>query len=175
MNIIHFENKKLNILAALVLPIYVMGVLYFTMLWHSHGFLGYYKLHVNLIPLFWLWEPIFTGKNFYLDQVALNLIMFAPIGILIPMLLRSCKLKTIFIIAIISSLTIEFIQPFFGRCTDIDDLILNTLGAVIGFIMLKLFTVISSDKRHDVQHIAFPVLKQRQKVRTSAAGGKYTV
>ncbi len=63
-----------------------------------------------------------------------NIIIFIPAGIFIPMV--SKRAKNIFQTIIIGfgwSLLIELIQLFlFDRCSDIDDLLLNTLGAAIG-------------------------------------------
>lgn len=45
--------------------------------------------------------------------------------------------------AAISAL-IEFIQLFIGRSSDIDDAILNTLGVMLGYCVLRLYKKISS-------------------------------
>ena len=38
----------------------------------------------------------------------------------------------------LTSLTVEAIQLFTFRATDVDDLIMNTLGTLVGFLMAKL-------------------------------------
>ncbi|SHJ98990.1 VanZ family protein [Epilithonimonas mollis] len=67
-----------------------------------------------------------------------NIILFIPygfLGILYPMLNRFRWLLIIFFIII--NIT-EFSQYYFNRgFADIDDVILNTLGAVIGFVIYK--------------------------------------
>ena len=40
-------------------------------------------------------------------------------------------------------LVIELIQPFMGREFDIDDIILNFLGVIIGYLIYQLFKKIS--------------------------------
>ncbi|SHH75775.1 VanZ family protein [Clostridium grantii] len=137
---IYNENKTLKSLAILTLPIYIIGVLYFTLLWRTGSFNGEYNLHLNLIPFFWFIEPVFLGKDFYLSQIVLNIIMFVPLGVILPLIFRSCNEKRVLWIAFMVTLSIEFLQPIFGRCTDIDDVMLNVLGAFIGYISLCVMT-----------------------------------
>lgn len=69
----------------------------------------------------------------------LNIIMFLPLGFLIPLIWKRYRnpLK-IFMIGFGFSLSIELCQLFNRRNTDIDDLMMNTLGAVIGYFIWKL-------------------------------------
>lgn len=71
-----------------------------------------------------------------------NIAAFVPFGILVPMILRSrWSLPAIVIGAIAVSSAIELGQlvasvwlGFAYRSTDIDDVILNSLGAVVGYL-----------------------------------------
>lgn len=65
-----------------------------------------------------------------------NIIMFVPIGFLPPMLWKFWKKfwKSMGL-GFCFSFFIEFMQLFSIRSTDVDDLILNTLGAILGYIM----------------------------------------
>lgn len=62
-----------------------------------------------------------------------NIIMFMPIGFFSALLWRKPRWWKSLLIGLGSSVTIEFIQFFIGRSTDIDDVILNTAGALAGF------------------------------------------
>lgn len=108
--------------------------------------------HFNLIPF-----------RKYLDysvthhQVYGNLIMLFPLGIFLPILYKKVtSLVQVFWIAVLFSLGIEITQfvlsiisasvwyssvwgTTYGRAMDIDDLILNTLGAVLGFLAYQVF------------------------------------
>ena len=44
--------------------------------------------------------------------------------------------------SLLSSLSIEVVQHFIGRSFDIDDVILNVSGAIIGFIIYKFLKLI---------------------------------
>ena len=93
--------------------------------------------NTNLIPFRVLYETYYEVFKFgYIDYFIINflgnVIMFMPIGFCIPLLWNVSKKKVILIGAGIS-LFIESIQLFLRRGTDIDDLILNTLGVAVGY------------------------------------------
>lgn len=62
-----------------------------------------------------------------------NIIMFMPLGFFPALLWRGWRWWKSLLLGLCSSVTIEFIQFFIGRSTDIDDVILNTTGALAGF------------------------------------------
>jgi glycopeptide antibiotics resistance protein len=76
--------------------------------------------------------PIF--KEALLNLIG-NTTMFIPIGIIWPIVFKKLD-KTVKVIAagVGFSLCIEILQlPFYDRVTDIDDLILNSAGFLIGY------------------------------------------
>lgn len=76
----------------------------------------------------------------YPAQYTMNATMFVPLGILLPLIWTSCR-KVWITVAYGAgfSLLLELSQLFTRRVTDIDDLIMNTLGALIGFGIYYLF------------------------------------
>ena len=66
-----------------------------------------------------------------------NILMFVPTGILLPVLYK--RLDNFLKVAgtgFLISLAIEICQlPFADRTSDVDDLILNTLGVVSGYVL----------------------------------------
>lgn len=79
---------------------------------------------------------------------------FNELGFFIPLLFEKFKnFKSVFLIGLLSSLSIEatqfLISLFLGftyRNTDIDDIILNVIGCVFGFIIYKTLIFISKGK-----------------------------
>ena len=71
-----------------------------------------------------------------------NLLGFMPIGLLLPALFNNCNKISIFIAtAFCISLFFESLQMITGLGVfDIDDLILNTIGAWAGFYLMKLIS-----------------------------------
>ena len=70
-----------------------------------------------------------------------NIALFLPLGILLPLATKFRSLKQVMLVALLLSFSIEAIQfalRFIGnaRAVDIDDVILNTLGALLGFVIL---------------------------------------
>ncbi len=66
--------------------------------------------------------------------------MFVPYGLFTAYLFKAKNPIIISILALIASSTIEITQLAIGRVFDIDDIILNVLGAIIGtysFILIK--------------------------------------
>ena len=61
--------------------------------------------------------------------------MFIPYGFFVSYYLKNRKVSTIFILSLIVSATIEFVQLYIGRVFDIDDIILNIIGAITGYLI----------------------------------------
>ena len=68
----------------------------------------------------------------------LNTILFIPFGILLPILWHPCSKKIAVQAGFLLSAAIEFSQLFNGRTTDINDLMTNTLGTFLGYILYTL-------------------------------------
>lgn len=79
----------------------------------------------------------------YVKQILGNVLMFLPFGVYLSLLIKQIKFVQVMGIAAISALSIEFIQlivnMIYGysyRNANIDDAILNTLGAMIGCLIV---------------------------------------
>ena len=93
---------------------------------------------LNPIPFVHLLE--YDSKKEILLNVMGNTAMFIPTGVILPIIYNKLNTfwKVIGVGALIS-LCIEIIQlPFFERTSDVDDLLLNTLGVAIGYLIYKL-------------------------------------
>lgn len=87
---------------------------------------------INLIPFRWITE----GVRPYIE----NILLFIPLGFMLPCFWKKYEVlwKTA-LSGITFSLIIELSQLFsIGRVTDIDDLLMNTLGALIGWVIFRL-------------------------------------
>lgn len=88
------------------------------------------KEEINFIP--------FSSEG--MMTYILNIIMFIPLGFLLPLIWKNMrKLKTVVVTSLVYSFSIEICQLFNRRNTDIDDLLMNVLGAIIGFFIYKIF------------------------------------
>ena len=93
---------------------------------------------LNLVPFVHIRD--FHYKRHMLQNVLGNIAMFIPSGILLPLLFR--KLDSFWKVTAAGaglSLTVEILQlPFAARTSDVDDLILNTLGCTLGYLLFVL-------------------------------------
>ncbi|MBR8644771.1 VanZ family protein [[Brevibacterium] frigoritolerans] len=72
------------------------------------------------------------------------MLLFIPLGFALPILFSKIKIKHIILIGFLTSLTIEVVQAIAGyfigynyRSFDIDDLIMNSFGTIIGLLIFK--------------------------------------
>ena len=98
---------------------------------------------VNYVPFTEIMRYSIHNNLFYFNVIG-NIALFIPFGFIIARYIKPKKVWTNFFIGIIVSLTIELVQLKIGRSFDIDDIILNTLGCVIGFLIYIAFNAISN-------------------------------
>ncbi len=92
-----------------------------------------FPLRVNLLP-FVRMRDYGIRRELLLNLIG-NVAMFIPSGILLPILYRRLdRFRKVVGAGALMSLGIELLQlPFSARMSDVDDLILNTLGAAAGY------------------------------------------
>ena len=75
------------------------------------------------------------GTDLFYRQVIGNIILFIPFGYFATYYSKLTKIRHIFFVTFITSTTIEVVQRFIGRSFDVDDIILNVVGGIIGFLL----------------------------------------
>lgn len=96
----------------------------------SKYFNGFSWNEVNLIPFLWIKDDI----GMYIE----NTMLFVPLGFLLPFFGNKYnRFSNTVVFGAIFSLTIELLQLFNIRVTDIDDFFMNTLGTAFGYILFK--------------------------------------
>lgn len=114
--------------------IYLISIIYLLCLFHVVTFQDVNYGVSNFIPF----KEIFRysiGSHKFIKNVLGNIMLFIPFGFLSSYLLKNRKFSIVTILTIIASLTIETVQYYIGRVFDIDDIILNLLGGIIGFLI----------------------------------------
>jgi len=86
--------------------------------------------------------------NIRIVNLAGNIIGFVPFGCILPLLAKKFqKLSTVTISTFCLSLTFELMQLIFEFGSfDVDDLILNTVGGILGYLPIKLFLLFTGYK-----------------------------
>lgn len=140
--------NKINIfkcIGNLIFLVYIVAVLSITnVLYIKPSDFTYMHTAPNLVPLVNTISDFIGSPQSVLRQVVLNIIFFMPFGFLFTMLYlkNDKKLLKVFVIALVFSTCIETTQFFVGRFMDVDDIIWNTSGAVIGSIIYILINLL---------------------------------
>ena len=102
-----------------------------------------YPFRINWIPLVNLFD--YPEMRDILINVIGNTAMFIPLGIVWPSVYKGLDTHWKVISAGIGvSLCIEILQlPFYDRVSDVDDLLLNSLGFIIGYLLYLLAKLVS--------------------------------
>lgn len=90
-------------------------------------------------PIGWiLW--MITLRNFaeIVRNIGGNILLFVPYGFLFPCCFRKVRRYTV-LFGLLLSLLIEFLQLFFDRVTDVNDVLLNLSGIVTGYLLYLLY------------------------------------
>jgi glycopeptide antibiotics resistance protein len=99
--------------------------------------------------------PYITGiananSGVALMNILANIFLFIPLGFYVEVLLRKRKMKIKITIIILIPIIVELIQFVFslGIC-DVDDVILNAIGGLLGILVLKvvekLYCIVKKD------------------------------
>lgn len=78
------------------------------------------------------------GSKLFFKNVIGNMVLFVPFGFFVSYFLKLEKIYSITFFTVITSVTIEVTQLLIGRVFDIDDLLLNLIGGIIGFGIYRL-------------------------------------
>jgi len=78
------------------------------------------------------------GSRLFIKNIIGNVLLFLPYGYFAADYLKSKKVYLPTFLTFIVSMTIELVQLNIGRTFDIDDVILNTIGGVFGFLLYRL-------------------------------------
>ena len=98
----------------------------------------------NWIPFNTLLAYFMGNKGLLIAGLNLvgNLLILAPIGFLLPVGFQKIRRRTIFALALCTSLSIEIIQHIFQiGIFDVDDVLLNGLGFILGYYFSALIPV----------------------------------
>ncbi len=147
------KNEKYALWGGRVLfLIYLAGLCYFLFFAENYGrVIGQEKYRYNLIPFreierFWTYRRELGVHSIY--NLAGNVLGFVPAGFFIPVLWKN-KRGFLFTVCVTfqMSLLVEILQLAFRVGSfDVDDLILNTLGGILGYLLL---TLVGKWRKHE--------------------------
>lgn len=106
---------------------------------------------VNLIPFHEIGQYLSGSANVsrtvVMNNILGNIVIFTPLGLYLPLLIKNNSvIKNVYAVALIS-LAIEIIQFVFAiGISDIDDIILNTVGGTLGIAIFSLLSFWIKDR-----------------------------
>ena len=136
---IQWKREAVLILMYLNLAVIIRLVFFPRELLESHiqplifDFATAFPFRINIVPLVRLFD--FNNTRDIIWNVIGNTAMFIPSGILLPIAYKKLdRFWKVVATGALISLCIELLQlPFPSRASDIDDLLLNTLGVAVGY------------------------------------------
>lgn len=102
------------------------------------------RIDMNLIPFRTITNYIKYFKHYGLEMWLTNLfgniIVFIPLGVLLPVIFKNLRgFVKVVSITLLSSLLAEILQRIFEVGSfDVDDIILNTIGGALGYLIYKI-------------------------------------
>lgn len=155
---IKIKNVFLNILLYSVMILYFL--ILFVILFQKKS-IGSFQ-SINLIPFCTIIEYLFPvniiSKSFALSNLLGNIVIFVPLGIYIMLINRNKSIVVNTIITAFISIFVEVVQFIFRLgVTDIDDVILNTIGGLVGIILFQVIHLIFKSNTKLVVSIIIPL------------------
>lgn len=139
------KKKAIRILEILLFAVYLVMLCYFLFIADRVGrTYAERAYHYNLVPLkeirrFWEYRHILDFWSVILNLVG-NVVAFIPFGLFLPRLFQRCrKFLLTMLFCFEFSLCVEVIQLMWKVGSfDVDDILLNTLGGILGFFIYKI-------------------------------------
>lgn len=103
------------------------------------------EARMNLYPFTVVWETIQAvfeegDMDYFRINLVGNIVVFMPLGFFLPLLWRGFdRALPVAAFGFLFSLTIEIIQYPLHRGSDVDDIWLNTLGCLLGYLLYRGF------------------------------------
>lgn len=137
---INWSKKAVKIMSAIAFLVYSGLLIYLTLFAHRFG-RNILSRYINIIPLRNIIRFL-TSTNpleVIVINIAGNIVAFVPLGFLLPLITKKAdSFRNMLLISVLASFTIESLQYITGTgVTDIDDILLNTLGGLLGYLLYK--------------------------------------
>ena len=96
----------------------------------------------NFIPFKEILRYDVTSRLFFKNVLG-NMILFLPFGLFISYYMKSEKIYLPLVLTLIASISIELVQMSIGRVFDVDDIILNLLGGILGYFVYSVLRLLN--------------------------------
>lgn len=134
------KRRQYRILGKILFILYILFVFYFLLVSESYGRTGEMQEYRYNLVLFKEIKRFFR----YREQLGIfataanllgNILVFLPFGFFMPMASKDRSFLSTTVYSLTLSLAIELSQLFLKvGCFDVDDLLLNTIGGMLGYL-----------------------------------------
>lgn len=141
---------KVQSIAAILLSMYIVVLLYFTVVGRYSHEEYEYQIHV-----FYSYRRLFVYFDRHsIEQIIINLLMLAPVGFLLSAIIKGKgKYVIVLVLCLLLTAFIETMQLLTkcGSC-EVDDIVNNMIGAVIGVLTYAFLHWITHQKMNKGKH-----------------------
>ncbi len=131
-----FKNKEqLHVSKELMMLTFVVYILCLFQIVTSNDVSGVHGVNITLFKELTRYQ---VGTRLFYRNIVGNIIMFVPFGFFTSYYLKLERKSFIFFLSVIISVVIELIQLKIGRAFDIDDILLNIIGSMLGYFLYRL-------------------------------------
>ena len=139
-------NKKqtcLHAISMFVFCYYLFGILTVTGIGFTKSII--FSPNISYVPFI----GMITGPV----DTMLNIILFVPMGLFLPLLYKKYdSIKAVALTGLIFSVSVEIVQMFGWGSSDINDLITNTIGVCLGYLIYKVLLKVLPNKLTEQLH-----------------------
>lgn len=148
-------NYSRNILVGVIFFSYIVAVIYATFFSER---LQYETINLKMFSSYFYLLEDFSYRLWF--QMVGNILLFIPIGGMLPIILKKfSKFQYILFVGLALSACIELVQYITKRgVLDVDDIINNMLGVILGYCCFKIFSELGLQKLKNPIRFAIPFM-----------------
>ncbi len=136
------NKQKIVISNEMMMLTFIVYILCLFQIVTSQDVSGVHGINVTLFKELTRYQ---IGTKLFYRNIIGNIIMFIPFGFFTSYYLKLSKKRTIFYLTLVVSVVIELIQLKIGRAFDVDDIILNMVGSLLGYYLYRIMDKIFGD------------------------------
>lgn len=130
----------------ILLAEYVFLIICFTVIFREYA-----EAKPIELRLFWSYKRALSGDTYLFYENLMNIAVFVPIGFLMGLVVNWKKCCMVLLFGLLFSCSIEVLQLIFHRgLCELDDVVHNTIGCIIGVLFFQLakatYIILQKDK-----------------------------
>ena len=136
------NKQKMNVGKEIIMLTFIVYILCLFQIVTSQDVSGVHGINLTLFKELTRYQ---FGSRLFIRNILGNILMFIPFGFFTSYFLKLDKKRIIVYLTLVVSVVIELIQLKIGRAFDVDDIILNMVGSLLGYFLYRLMDKIFGD------------------------------